>query len=68
MTCTLALPVLTASDTSKLDHVYCCDPDVALCGADLSDHVESSMATNPCVLCIALEEIGIVCGTAGCRY
>lgn len=30
-------PRATAQSVAGVDHVYCCDPDVALCGADISD-------------------------------
>lgn len=54
----------THATTGGLDvnHVYCCDPDVGLCGEDISaipdrwDH-----AVPVCVVCEDLDEAGAPC-------
>jgi hypothetical protein len=47
-----------ACDTSDVDHIFCCDPDVALCGEDIAGGTEHyGECTHPmCPLCEALEE------------
>lgn len=41
-----------------LDHFYCCDPDVAYCGADISGAyvVMSAEMTNLCPMCEVLDD------------
>lgn len=47
----------------SLDHYYCeCDPDLALCGADLTA-VDESLDGQMCVVCEDLE--AIECQTCG---
>lgn len=43
------------SSSDELDHLYCCDPDTALCGTDISGHEDSS-AEGDCVVCLDLED------------
>jgi hypothetical protein len=41
-----------------LRHVYCCDPETALCGTDLSDTDETDDDDAPtCVVCLDLEDV-----------
>ena len=47
------------------DHAYCCDPDTALCGADISDNEYGEEQDNPCPLCELIEARGVLCGE-GC--
>jgi len=55
--------VSTIADTAStnrgqsddLDHLYCCDPDLALCGSDLNDVSEDQMVGVLCVVCEDLE-------------
>lgn len=47
-----AVSVTAAGD--RLDHIYCCNPDRALCGTDVSNMPEIDDAN--CVVCLALEE------------
>lgn len=50
-------PAVQGSDDDVFTHVVCCDPDVALCGSDVSDVAwvdEDEEAT--CVVCADLEE------------
>lgn len=57
------MPAPTAGDTGmddELDHIYCCDPDRALCGRDISGVEEEeceewSCDDHPCVVCEDLE-------------
>lgn len=51
-------------------HVYCCDPDVALCGtplsgADLGPH--DGTGTVECFSCVAVDEAGVPCRVRFCR-
>lgn len=54
-------PALTPdTDTTGLDsetvHVYCCNPDLALCGYDISDTPEvPSGVGHDCIVCLDLE-------------
>lgn len=48
----------STSDDDSLDHLYCCNPNLAHCGADISDATESDFAlTDPsaCVVCVDLD-------------
>lgn len=49
-------------------HLYCCSPDVALCGVDLS-HGEDGEDTDPidCIRCEVIHEAGLPCGAPFCR-
>lgn len=40
-----------------LDHLFCCDENVAMCGADISDDeiVEDGSLLFPCVVCKDME-------------
>lgn len=43
--------------THELDHLYCCDPDIALCGTDISDSPELfDDGATTCVVCDDLED------------
>ena len=48
-------PDTTAGD--DLDHMYCCDENLALCGTDVTDHPVIDLSTSPklCIVCIDLE-------------
>lgn len=37
-----------------LNHIYCCDPNLSLCGLDLSDVPETDSETD-CTVCLDLE-------------
>jgi hypothetical protein len=49
-------PARTGPGGTDLDHIYCCDPDVALCGTDISDapEIDPNSEIN-CVVCADLE-------------
>ncbi|WP_435597065.1 hypothetical protein [Streptomyces anulatus] len=39
-----------------LNHIYCCNPDLALCGADVSTHPIVGIDDADCVVCLDLED------------
>jgi len=46
-----------SSSDDDLDHLYCCDPNRALCGSDLTDSPElADDEDENCVVCIDLDE------------
>lgn len=49
----------------ELNHWYCCDPDRALCGANLAGHPETDSDDVDCVVCNDL--LGVVCSPT-CDY
>ncbi|MEU3160028.1 hypothetical protein ABZ753_21595 [Streptomyces griseoincarnatus] len=51
-------PVTETTDIdNETTHVFCCDPDRALCGHDVSNDPEVPNPTpNDCVVCLDLEE------------
>lgn len=47
----------TGGAANELDHLYCCDPDTALCGTDISDSPELfDDGDTTCVVCDDLED------------
>lgn len=42
--------------SSELNHFFCCDPDRAICGADVSDQACVSTDEVDCVVCLDLED------------
>lgn len=52
-------------DDDETFHLYCCDEDIALCGADIADALETDGGDDePCLECLYLEEeICARCGT-----
>lgn len=63
---TITLPdvVLTARPQPGVTHYYCCDPDLAHCGADISNEPEGSAPGElDCPLCLLVKWCAI-CGTA----
>jgi hypothetical protein len=60
-----AVPQPSTTGTSiDLTHVYCCNPDLALCGEDVSDTPEVDEDGQLCVVCDDLEEQPCTCSTA----
>lgn len=57
-----------ADDGDNLDHFWCCDPDVAYCGSDISDATERDFdedAEDMCVVCYDMQfAICAKCGAA----
>lgn len=40
-----------------ITHIFCCDPNLSVCGIDISDHILVETGPNTCKLCdIAWEE------------
>ncbi|WP_151775708.1 hypothetical protein [Streptomyces abyssomicinicus] len=46
---------------SELTHLFCCDPDRALCGLDISEAGEPQEGEQDCVVCADLDEQDIDC-------
>lgn len=59
-------PARLRSDDDDLAHYYCCDPDIALCGADLSTTSEDESIETDCVVCVDLDATSAPC-SPGCR-
>jgi hypothetical protein len=54
-----AQPSTSSADLiGDVDHLYCCDPDVALCGIDLSTVAEGHEFPDLCTLCM-LADLGL---------
>lgn len=54
-------PAATSSTTgTELFHWYCCDPNVAYCGTDLTDVPEVDEG-DMCVVCQDLEDAPCTC-------
>jgi hypothetical protein len=58
-----AQPGTTTGD--NLDHWWCCDPDRALCGADLTDATEDDSIDPNCVVCEDLIDVPCRTGCTG---
>ncbi|MEV5338343.1 hypothetical protein AB0K93_07630 [Streptomyces sp. NPDC052676] len=53
------LPVVTPETPSAvIPHYYCCDPNWALCGADLGGTLTAKDGEQDCVVCVDLDESG----------
>jgi hypothetical protein len=50
-----------------VDHIYCCDEDVAMCGADLSDVPEGNEFPTMCPTCVDAQVRRVACPVPGCR-
>ncbi|MEV6165728.1 hypothetical protein AB0L71_28210 [Streptomyces sp. NPDC052052] len=56
MTAIAPAPVDTTTSNSELGHIYCCNPDLALCGTDISDMAEIDAEEEvDCIVCNDLE-------------
>ena len=67
-TATLPAPAPVNTSGDDTDHLYCCNPDVALCGLDISNH--PFMKVDPrrlCPLCALAETEGPPCPVQGCQ-
>lgn len=49
-------PAATSIGGPGLTHFFCCDPDRALCGRDISGDREDDVAEVDCVVCLDLED------------
>ncbi|MUN41469.1 hypothetical protein [Actinomadura litoris] len=50
-------------------HVYCCDPDRAVCGLDVADRKDlgdADPSDEDCPWCGAIEQLGSPCGAVDC--
>lgn len=54
MSTTLAPSTARTDVDSDLNHIYCCNPNIAICGTDVSAHPEVDDDIN-CVVCLDLE-------------
>lgn len=52
-------------DAFDVDHWYCCNPNIAYCGRDISGDPEGHRDTNLCLLCVLVEEKHIPCPECG---
>lgn len=55
-----APPTASTSDDG-LTHIYCCDPNLGLCGTDLTDHPDVDEDGILCVVCEDLEDEPCAC-------
>lgn len=57
MTAPAATPALIRSEVaSSLNHIFCCDPGLALCGADVSEDEVVDLEDADCIVCLDLED------------
>jgi hypothetical protein len=47
-------------------HLYCCDPDLALCGEDLTDHDDNAEGPE-CPPCAVIDVVDQPCPVPGCE-
>ncbi|WP_075895337.1 hypothetical protein [Actinomadura sp. CNU-125] len=61
-------PVGPGDPPDRYVHLYCCNPDLALCGADLSHGVERRdiPATALCPMCEVIDSLATPCNPV-CR-
>lgn len=59
-------PAPTSSGDDDADHYYCCDPDIAMCGADLSDVPEGFEFDELCRYCAYIDRERLACTVNGC--
>jgi hypothetical protein len=60
----------TTRNTTNVDHLYCCNPNLALCGDDLTAVPEGREHDTLCALCVLADDLGHPCSTLTCpnRY
>lgn len=49
-------PAPAQTTDTDLNHIWCCDPDLALCGTDVSTVPEIETEEVNCVVCLDLED------------
>lgn len=67
-TATLPAAVSVNTTDDDTDHWYCCNPDVAMCGLDISS--APFVRTDPrrlCPLCDLVDVEGLPCPVPGCQ-
>lgn len=57
----LPSPAPIASAGTAIAHTYCCEPNWALCGVDLSGTAASGDGDQECVVCADLHQSGVTC-------
>jgi hypothetical protein len=60
-------PQVAASADDDIIHTVCCDPDLAMCGEDVTG---ADWVYNPdrdCALCKIVEVSGLPCPVTGCQ-
>ncbi len=67
MTAPTASPARTSLSDDDIDHLYCCDENVAMCGADLTDTPDGPEFDEVCRLCLLAEQSGMPCPVPGCQ-
>lgn len=62
------LSLLVSGGSPDLQHITCCDDDLAMCGQDVTGHVWASdeEAERFCPMCFLVEEEGLPCPAPGC--
>lgn len=66
-TATLLAPT-SSGVGDDVDHYYCCDDDIGLCGADLTGMAYMDRGPDwDCPLCVLVLEAGTPCGVPGCQ-
>jgi hypothetical protein len=68
-TLTRPVPPSAGNDDPEVDHLTCCDDDIAMCGEDLSgaEWCESPGDRPVCPLCALVAEDGLPCPVKGCE-
>ncbi|GHG80526.1 hypothetical protein [Streptomyces griseocarneus] len=56
-----AAPTTAMPTSDMISHTYCCDPDRALCGLDLSGMPPAGEGDQGCVVCVDLDECKAAC-------
>lgn len=62
----VAPTAVSLDDDDDFTHMVCCDPNVALCGADVTTAqvVDASPAEDECIVCVDLDRLPCPrCGT-----
>jgi hypothetical protein len=56
-------------DGADETHIYCCNPDRALCGEQLTGRLvaEDEDSDDDCIVCHGLAEMDVPCGALFCR-
>ncbi len=67
-TATLPAPATPDVDSRDPHHAWCCNPDLSLCGLDIShlEEITDCSLDEICPTCLAALEIGGPCGAPDC--
>lgn len=57
--------LVDAQSVGDVDHLYCCDPDLALCGLDLTGVPDYPEFDEDCALCVLVHEDSYRCPRCG---